>query len=754
MSAPTRQTPSERHVSLESGASLRILDPKRQRPRVRPGAVVRADLIERLRAEQGTSVVVVSAPPGYGKTTLLTQWLARDRRRHEWLTLDAADNDLSRLLTYLALAIDGIHRLPAEVLEGVHPGRRISVDQAISTLVSAVASIPTPFILVLDESHTLHDRTCLRVLERIAEVVPERSVLVLSGRGVDVPLARLRAGGRVADVVMSDLAMDEGEARILLENACVRVRRQDVGELTRRTEGWPTGLYLAAVVMKDAGAGVEAVRGDHWLIADYLSAELMPTLSRRKIAFLTRASVLDRLSAPLCDAVLAAPGSGDTLRSLVRSDSFLVPLDEHREWYRHHLLVRQFLLSELRGREPELEPVLCERAAVWSEAHGMLDSAVEYAHTAGDADGVARLVGRAAKSTYTAGRSASLARWFSWLEEDGSLERHPALAVQCAVIQALLGEAAEAERWADAIERGFLGEVDTAGDSPFDAWLALLRAVLCRDGVVRMKDDAETAARLLAVSSPWRASAVLFSGIASVLAGDPDEADARLADAAALGEHSGAKAPAIAAWSERALLAMGVSKWATARGFVDRARAMSAMARTDAYTVTALLYAASARIALHEGTKEDARTEVAQALRLQPRLTYAMPHVAVQAFLELANVSVALGDAPAAGTLLREARQIMRRRPDLGVLPRFAEGIRERLQFVRSETPGVAALTSAEWRVLPLLSTHLSFREIGEQLHVSQHTVKSQAMSLYRKLGVSSRSEAIQRARVLTLLES
>ncbi|HXY71174.1 MAG TPA: LuxR C-terminal-related transcriptional regulator [Actinomycetota bacterium] len=755
MSTGTRQQAHDKGASLEPSRTLSIRDPKLQPPRIRAGAVFRAGPVERLRRERGASVVVVSAPAGYGKTTLLTQWLARDRRRHAWLTLDAADNDLTRLLPYLALTLDGIHPLPPEVLEGARPGRRNSVDHAVSTLASAVASIPTPFLLVLNECHALHDRTCLRVLERLAEVVPEPSALVLSGRGVEVPLARLRAGGRVVDVGMFDLAMGEPEGRTLLENAGVRLRRQDVAELTRRTEGWPVGLYLASLVLRDPGAGVEEVRGDHWLIADYLSSELMPTLSRKKIAFLTRTSVLDRLSAPLCDAVLGSPGSVEVLSSIVRSDSFLVPLDEHREWYRYHQLVREFLLCELRRREPEIEPVLYERAAAWSEAHGMLESAVDYAHAAGDSEGVVRLVGRVAKSTYTAGRFANLSRWFEWLEEDGSLERHPALAVQGALVQALLGHPAEAERWADAAERGALPVADDpSDDSPFEAWLALLRALMCRRGPVEMKEDAEAAATLLAVRSPWRASAVLHSGVASILVGDPEEADARLTDAVALAEHAHAKAPAIAALSERALLAIGVSDWAAARDLLDRSRGIAETVRPDAYTTSALMFAASARLALHAGTKEEARTEVAKALRLQPRLTYALPHFAVQTFLEVASVSVALGDASVAATLLREARQIIRRRPDLGVLPGFAEEILERLQSLRSETPGVAALTSAEWRVLPLLSTHLSFREIGEQLHVSPHTVKSQAMSLYRKLGVSSRSEAIQRARELSLLEA
>ena len=749
-------------MSIAADRGLRILDPKLQRPRVRAGAVVRADVVDRLRRERGASVVVVSAPPGYGKTTLLTQWLARDRRRHAWLTVDRSDNGKMTLLSFLALALDTIQPLPAEVLERARPGRRNTVERALSTLMSAMTSISVPFVLVLNELHLLHDRTSLHVLERLAEVVPEGSALVLSGRGVEVPLARLRASGRVVDIGPEDLAMDETTAGALLGNMGLRLRRHDVAELTRRTEGWAAGLYLAGLALQDAGPdadGMSAVGGDHWLVADYLSSELVPSLSRRQLTFVMRTSVLDRMSAPICDAVLETTGSAGVLRSLARTDSFLVPLDERREWYRYHHLVREFLASELRRHEPGIEAELCRRAAAWSAANDMLESAVDYAHAAGDSETVARLVARVAKRTYTAGRAAKLSQWFEWLEEDGTFERHPSLAVQGAAIHALLGDAAEADRWADVAERGRQSgfeepDDDEPGASPFEAWLALLRALMCRDGAPRMKKDAEAAARLLSATSPWRSSAVLLSGVASILAGDPDEADVRLADAAELAEHARAKAPAMAALAERALLAMGVSDWSSAGDLIDRAKAISESARVESYTTTALLFAASARYALHQGTKSAARAEVGKALRLQPRLTYALPHFAVQTFLELSGVLVALGDSSAAGTLLREARQIMRRRPDLGVLPGFAEEIRERLQSVRSETPGVAALTSAEWRVLPLLSTHLSFREIGEKLHVSPHTVKSQAMSLYRKLGVSSRSEAIQRARELSLLET
>jgi len=548
--------------------------------------------------------------------------------------------------------------------------------------------------------------------------------------------------------------MGESDARRLFDGAGVRLAASHVAEITRRTEGWPAGLYLTALAQQDrraASRSVTDVRGDHPLVSDYLASEFLSGVSRRTAVFMTRTSVLDRMSPALCDAVLRSAGSASMLRSLERSSSFLVPLDQRREWFRYHHFVREFLRAELQRRESGIDAELASRAATWCEHRGLLESAVDYAHAAGDSQHVARLVARVAKRAYAAGDRSTLDRWFTWVEEDGSLERYPPVAVQGAAIHALLGEPAEADRWADAAERRrFRG--DAPDGSPHEAWLSLLRALMCRGGVERMKRDAERAVALLAADSAWRSSAVLLSGVASLLAGDTEEADARLSDAAELAVHARSRAPAMAAFAERAFIAMASSEWRAASDLVDRAREIGEDTRIETYATSALFFAASARVSLHEGAVASARRDFGRGIRQQPRLTYALPHFAVQSLLELAGVGIALGDAGAAGTLLREARQIMRRRPDLGTLPGSAEEIGGRLQFVRNDTPGASALTAAELRLLPLLSTHMSFREIAGDLHVSPHTVKSQAISLYRKLAVSSRSEAVVRAREQSLL--
>jgi LuxR family maltose regulon positive regulatory protein len=239
------------------------------------------------------------------------------------------------------------------------------------------------------------------------------------------------------------------------------------------------------------------------------------------------------------------------------------------------------------------------------------------------------------------------------------------------------------------------------------------------------------------------------------MAGDPDEADVLFADAIAEGQAVGVTVGPCVALAERSLLAMADGEWDSAGRYLSQARALARDANLEDHPPVTIVYAAAARIALHQGDKQRAREELAGAQRLRPALTYAVPHLAVQARLELAACYLALADPAGARTLLREIEQILHRRADLGVLVRQTEELRARLTKMRgSSVSGASALTAAELRLLPLLCTHLSFPEIGEELFVSPNTVKSQAVSIYRKLGVSSRSQAVTQSRALGLLEA
>jgi ATP/maltotriose-dependent transcriptional regulator MalT len=282
----------------------------------------------------------------------------------------------------------------------------------------------------------------------------------------------------------------------------------------------------------------------------------------------------------------------------------------------------------------------------------------------------------------------------------------------------------------------------------------MLRNRECRRGVDQMRTDAELAARTLGAGSFWRTAATLYLGVAHLMAGDADRADVLFQDAAAAGQAGGASIGACVALAERSLLAISRGAWETAERHLSQARSLARDANLEDYPPVTILHAAAARIALHQHDRPRAIAELTRAQRLRPGLTYALPYLAVQARIELARCHLALADVAAARILLQEAEEVLTRHPGLGVFARQAGDLRAELSSARgSSAPGASALTAAELRLLPMLPTHLSFPQIGEEMFLSPNTVKSHAVSIYRKLGATSRSQAVTRSRELGLLE-
>jgi LuxR family maltose regulon positive regulatory protein len=720
--------------------------------------VRRTALIDRLLASPSVPVISVVAPTGYGKTTLLTQWAdaaEENGRRVAWLGIDKADNDPAVLVTDITAALHQVE--PTDrVLVNARPFLGGSVAPNVARRVASTLSSTTgPTALVLDHTELLRDQQCRDAVAELAMHIPSRSQLVIAARDVPpVPTALLRARGDIVEIGVDDLAMDEREAAALLEGAGLRLAEAEFAELLRRTEGWPVGLYLAALALKAGSPGTNAgfaFTGDDRLMADYLRSEVLSRLSRRKVRFLTRTAVLDRMSAPLCDAVVGATNSAHLLESFERSNLLVVPLDRRAQWYRYHHLFRDLLRAELGRREPELVQQLHSRAAAWCEANGLPEMAIDQAQAAGDADQVARLVTSLTLPTYASGRADTVRRWMAWLEDKHLIEKYPPIAVFGAWVELLQGESAGAERWADVAERSsFDGELPDG--STMDGWLALLRAALCREGVERMGRDAEVARHGLAPGSQWRGPALLLEGISHLLDGDADRADRILAHTVDVAMHVGAVTAASLALAERAVVAIEHRHWAEAGALADRALEIVQDGDLGDYGPSALAHMVAARVSLHRGDVPGARENLARAARLRLALTSAIPFLAVQVRLELARAYLELADAAGARVVLREIRDILHLRPDLGVLPKQVDELRSTLDTIRGGAVGATSLTTAELRLIPLLSTHLSFPEIGERLHVSRHTVKTQAMSVYRKLGVSSRSGAIERAHEVGLL--
>jgi LuxR family transcriptional regulator, maltose regulon positive regulatory protein len=734
-----------------AGPGFELSEPKFHPPAARPGIVVRAALVGRLAAAQAP-VVTVTAPPGYGKTTLLAQWAERLGSRVAWLSCDDAENDPVVLLSALAVALDRIGPVDPAIFPALaSSGAGVAM---VPRFVSAVASVQPPVTVLLDQAEAVTNRQCMNAIaEFVLRLPPGWRFALASRTAVPLPTARLRAQGGLLEITADDLAMGPGEADLLLREAGAEVDETALSDLLQRTEGWPAGLYLAALAMR-AGTQRSAAgftfTGDDVFMGDYLRLELLDRISGAEVSFLTRTSVLDRMCGPLCDAILGQQGSGAVLEQMEARNLLVVPLDRHREWYRYHHLLRELLRAELRRREPDRAQDLHFRAAVWFEANGMPQTAIDHARAAGDYDRLARLILELQQPVWASGRVETVRRWMEWIREVTAAEYYGAIAAHGSLIFALLGQPGEAERWIAAAERASPAGILPDG-STMEGTLAYLRACLCRDGIAGMRRDARTALDGLSPASPYRATMLYTEGLSYLLEGEPARAQPVLARALDVASHTGSPPLTALILAQQCGAAAQQSSWSEVTSLAQRAAAIVQAGHFDDYWSSALVYAWAARDALHQGHNSQGRFYLGRASRLRPLLTYMLPVVSVQALLEMAHCYITLADRAGAAAVLTQAHGILQQRPDLGHLPAQAGQLEARLATIEARAAGPSALTAAELRLLPLLSTHLPVPEIAAELFLSPHTIKSELKSIYRKLGATSRTQAVTRSRELGL---
>jgi LuxR family maltose regulon positive regulatory protein len=697
-------------------------------------------------------VITLVAPPGYGKTTLMAQWAQRTESRVAWLSCDDADNDPVVLLSALAVALSRIGPVDPAIFSALaSSGADITV---VPRFVAAVAPVQPPVTVLVDHAEAVTNRQCLNTIAEFALRLPPGWQFALASRTVvPLPTARLRVNGGILEVTADDLAMGPSEAQSLLTGAGVEADEASLRDLLQRTEGWPAGLYIAALAIKSGTRQSDAgftFTGDDVYMGDYLRSELLAGISAEEGSFLTRTSVLERMCGSLCDAILENTGSGAVLEQMEARNLLVLPLDRRREWYRYHRLLQDLLRSELRRQEPDVVQNLHFRAAAWFEANSMPEQAIGHAQAAGDYDRVARLILELQQPVWASGRVETVLRWMEWIRDVTSAEHYGAIAVHGSLIFALLGQPGEAERWAAAAERASPAGILPDG-STIEATLAYLRAIVCRKGIGEMRRDAQLAWEGLSPASPYRATMLYTEGISFLLEGDPTRAGPILARALNLATHSGSLPLAGLILAEQCGVAAERDDWAEVTTLAEQAAAIVEDGHFGDYWTSALAYAWASRAAAHGGDDSRARFYLGRASRLRPLLTYALPVVSVQALLEMTRAYITLADPGGAAAVLAQADDILRQRPDLGVLAELAGQLQAGLANGTSHAIGASSLTAAELRLLPLLSTHLSYAEIGERLYVSKNTVKTQAYSAYRKLGVSSRSEAVVRTRELGL---
>ena len=699
----------------------------------------------------------VIAPAGYGKTTLLGQWAETDPRPFAWVALDGRDDDAVLLLQYIAAALNRVEPLAPEVFDALSGPGGSNWSTRVPRLGSALTTLERPIVLVLDDLHAIANPACLDVLAALCEHVPAGSLIAIASREEpSLPLARWRTQGRLHEIGVADLRLDQQEAAALLSGAGVALDPTEVADLTERTEGWPAGLYLAALSLQAGApdpARAEAFTGHDRLVSDYFHLELLSRLPEADARFLMHTSVLEMMCGSLCDAVLETTRSTATLESLVRSNGFVVPLDRRGEWYRYHHLFGELLRSELERRDPEVVATLNARAMAWCVANDLPEAAVRYGQAAGETAAVAELVARLALALHYGGRLETLEQWLEWFDDD-DLVRFPAIAVFGAWARALTGRSADARRWL-ALADGATSAIPLYdGSATIEPWVATLRAAMMADGVERALADAERALELLPQGSDWRPTALVVRGIARALLGAADQARADLAAGVEEAQASGAVEECFIAQAELALLAARQDRWDEAGRQARRAQALVEETGLVDYSTSAIAHVAAARVALHDGRQADAHAALTRVHRLRPLLDHSFPWLSVGVGLELTRAHLALGEVPAARTVFAETEEVLELRPDLGSLVQEAQELRERLAATSGSAGAWAmSLTGAELRLLPYLATHLTFPEIGARLFISRNTVKSEALAIYRKLDASSRSKAIERAVEVGLLE-
>lgn len=717
--------------------------------------VPRARLVAELRAASDIPVVLVVGGGGYGKTTVVGQWLADDPRAVAWLTATRRHDDPAVLLGDIVRVLDAFEPLEPRAQQLLASVALDFSSVLLPRLERTVAELGRPFVLVIDDAQLLRKRTTWALVQALADCVPGGSQLVVISRAdPQLALGRMRADRRVHEVAPSRLAMARTEAGELLTQAGLSLPEPVIDRLWARTEGWPVGLYFATLAIGDATdqvAAAEAFAGDDRIVVDYVTDELLGVLPRATRDFLVRVSILEELRADACDATLERGDSAKMLAETAARLQVLIPLDRRGETYRLHQLVRDTLRAELARNDRDEARRLHERAAAWSETAGDLDRAVEHLREVGDLDRLEAAIWRGAPVYGGIGLTATVERWLEDLGDD-ALRTRPALAASKAWLALMSGDMPSLRYWADVTSS--LDDGGTLPDgNPIGSAAALLRALVGAQGIDAMRADAARAYDLDVVGSPFRSIARFIEGGGLRLQDRRVEARDRLIEGEAIGA---AMLPATQAQclGQLAALAIDDDDWETARQYVARLMSVADRFSLRERPAQAISLATAALVLAHSGESDAARVEAKHALFLVSMMSTVAPWLSIETRIALARTFLLLGDVAMARTLTREAIDLLPLVPD-------GEPLRDRLAVLERSAAGgdvpvgvlATPMTPAEMRVLRYLPTHLTFAAIAEELFVSRNTVKTQAISIYRKLGVSSRGPAVGAARGLGLLD-
>lgn len=711
---------------------------------------MRGRLLDRLSSARFPCVIVV-APAGFGKTTLLAQWAGREQRETVWIPLKERHNDPVLLVGQIAVALDATEPLGEEVFAPLNGPLPDVAGSVVPRLCEALHRRSTPVALILDDLHSLSGPDALTCIRVLAEEFPEGSKLLMASRSEpEIGLGRLRGRGRLDEIRSDPMTLTKGEAAQLLATEGHVLSDELVARLVELTEGWPAGLYLASLVLEgkdEPDLVIERFHGDERVVADYVRDEFLSPLDEETVHFLTGASFLARLSGEMCDAVLQRSGSAENLRRLSRSNMLLAPLDTKDHEFHMHTLLSEMLRSELHRVDADEEAELHRRASDWYLDHGEFDQSVEHAIASGDVRLAGERIWATAAAYVTEGRRATLR---SWLEPftDEQLASVPALSTTMALTALSAGNGEEMRHWVAAAQ-GRMSQMQDLPDPSLAAACEMVRlSGNTSDGLAAVADGFATLYDALPEDSPWRSYARFVEGVITHLLGDRSRARELLQEGGVL------RAPPVVqthCHGQLALIALDEGRGSDAE--VDAREAVSKVQLfgLEAYAASALPLGVMALVRARQGDAAGATPFLVAAEELIVSGPVANDWFTAEMWTTLSRVYLALGDADGARARLEEADRLRKSFPEAIVLDEWIAGVREALETGLGADDG-SRLSPAELRLLHLLPSHLSFPEVADRLVLSPNTVKTQSRSIYRKFGVGSRTEAVDFARQAGLL--
>jgi LuxR family maltose regulon positive regulatory protein len=752
--------PEDRPIGLEAAPRSvdQFLEAKLHWPPLRDGWVERARLLDVLDGAVHRPVALVAAPAGYGKTTVLAQWLAarRGERAAAWVSLDAGDNDPARLWTHVATAL---HRAGCPLPPGV-AGVMVVNSVAVRTrllpvLVRALSAMHEGITLVLDDFHVIRSTDCHEQVGFLIENLPRSANVVIASRSdPGLRLGRLRAAGDLAELRADDLGFTPEEAQALIAAEHLDLPPEDLTELVVQTEGWPAGLYLTILSLahgRPPDVAVPHPRRASRFVGPYVAEEILNQHPSHVRDLVLATSILERFCAPLCDVVTGASGAAATLKDLERENLFLVPLDDAGVWYRFHHLFATVARIELDAHHADEVAALHRRAAAWFHANGYVDEAVSHLLAAGDHHAAASVIQQHWFEYYDAGRSHTVRTWLRSLDPQ-LVATDAAAGVATAWLATVQGDRPALAQHMVALEPlAGVGPLPD-GTHSVESAFAQIRASYGYGGPA---DMARAARRAVELETDPRSRGYAIArhsmGHCAYLEGNLDEAMTFLTEV----RHCEG-APATLRVDGLSLEALIEDE----RGRHEESRdaAGLALAIVDALEMRetpqmSIHLTALAQVQASAGDLADAMATCQQGLGIRRRhMTYA-PWMTIHHLTVMSRVAVMAGERALAAQLLDEIDELV-----AGYRGGMA-GVDARLAIIRAAAhPGIArtegegTLTPREVDVLRLLQGSLSLREIGAELFLSSNTVKSHVQTVFRKLDAHSRRDAVAVARQRRLI--